>query len=167
MRTFELHREDGKPPALRHIAFGGLFMELTATLIAAIVAGLSYGFFHSATYLTHFAVFIAVGLTICGAAMIRRGISLRPLWDRSDMSASKLTNFHHLFVLIGGGLLLGFRNKAISFALPIFIIESAFLLVYANFVLLSAALKIKIDGSTWAAILLLTAAWYSTFEQVT
>lgn len=116
----------------------------------------------------YISVWVAVGLTACGVSMYRRGVALRPRWNHSDISAARLTNLHHLTALIGGGIILLLREKTLSGSTAaFFIIESAFLLIYVNFILLSSALKIAVDRSTWVAFLLLTAAWYSTFEQIT
>ncbi len=165
MRTFELLRTDGKPPALRHIAIGGLLMQVTALIGAGVLAAFTCRLF--GLYLYHFTVWLAVALSVCGISMYRRGVSLRPSWNRSDLSASKLANFQHWVAIIGGGLAFALRGKMLGGpTLAFFIIESAFLLVYVNFILLSVALKIKVDRSTWAASALLAAAWYTTFEHL-
>ncbi len=166
LRTFEMARNDGKPPALRHIAAGGLMMQVTTVVAAGVLAGFTSQLFGK--FLYHFTVWIAVGLTLCGASMYRRGIALRPSWDRADISASKLTNFQHLVAIVGGALVFSLRGKMLGGpTLAFFIIESAFLLVYVNFILLSLALKVPVDRSTWAALLLLAAACYTTFDHLT
>ena len=140
-------------------------MQVTALIGAAVLSAFMFQLFGRYRY--HFTLWFAVALTICGISMFRRGVSLRSSWDRSDLSAAKLANFQHFVAIFGGALVFSLRGKMLGGpTLAFLIIESAFLLVYLNFILLSVALKIKVDRSTWAASVLLAAAWYTTFEHL-
>lgn len=143
----------------------GLFMQASTVLIAVVLSAAVCQ--KVGNFVLCLTVSIAIGLTLSGIAMFRRGVSLRPSWDQGDLSASRLTTFQHCVAVIGGVLVFSLRGKMLGGpTIAFFIIESAFLLTYVNYILLSVALKIQVDRSTWGAILLLTAAWYATFDRL-